>query len=151
MKNQAAATNSYKEGLEMEKNDFLSVVTDVMKVMVSHEDMMASMYRSGMRGEARNIEHMTNEEERLDRFIEGLKEINEISIDDDLMDTLILRYLRNTHYLADIKEEYIDVSSLGNKEINFWKKALLFKPAASSRDNPGDLPSGSSNEVPEAC
>lgn len=135
----------------MEKHNFLTIVTDVMKGMVSHEDMMASMYRSGMRGEARNIEHMTNEEERLDRFIEGLREINEISIDDDMMDALVLRYLRNTHYLADIKEEYIDVTSLGNEEINFWKKALLFKPAASGQDNPGDLPSGSSNEVPEAC
>lgn len=135
----------------MEKHNFLTVVTDVMKGMVSHENMMASMYRSGMRGEARNLELMTNEEERLDSFIEGLGEINEIKIDDDLMDALALRYFRNTYYLADIKEEYIDVSSLGDKEINFWKKAILFKPAAGSENNPGDLPTGSSNEVPEAC
>lgn len=135
----------------MEKHNFLTVVTDVMKGMVSHENMMASMYRSGMRGEARNLELMINEEERLDSFIEGLGEINEIKIDDDLMDALALRYFRNTYYLADLKEEYIDVSSLGDKEINFWKKAILFKPAAGSENNPGDLPTGISNEVPEAC
>lgn len=115
------------KGEHVEKKSFLTAVTEVMKGMISHEMMMASLQRSCMRGEAENLELMRQKEVEVDRLIEGMSAIGMLTIPEDTMDVLVLRYLRNTQFLANIKEDAIDVSELGNNTLNYWKKTMLYK------------------------
>ena len=111
----------------MEKKRFLTAVTEVMKGMVSHETMMASLQRSCMRGEAENLALMSRKEAEVDRLIEEVPTIRMLAIPEDTTDVLVLRYLKNTQFLASIKEDAIDVSELGNDTLNYWKKTMLYK------------------------
>ena len=111
----------------MEKKRFLTEVTEVMKGMISHENMMASLQRSCMRGEEENIELMCRKETEVDRLIKEMPSAGELIVPEDTMDVLVLRYLKNTQFLAGIKEDAIDVSELGNNTLNYWKKTMLYK------------------------
>ena len=111
----------------MEKKRFLTAVTEVMKGMISHENMMASLQRSCMRGEEENLELMRQKETEVDRLIDEMSSIGELNIPENTMDVLVLRYLKNTQFLASIKEDAIDISELGNNTLNYWKKTMLYK------------------------
>ena len=111
----------------MEKAAFLKMVAGVMKGMISREGMMVSLQRSCLRSESENIELMGIQEERLDALIEGMEKVEQLDIPDDAMDALVLRYLRNMDFLAHLEEQYIDVSAIGEGDIAFWKKTMLFK------------------------
>ncbi len=110
----------------MEKAGFLTKVADVMKGMISHENMMASIQRSCMRGEAVNLDLMSAEEKRLDELIAGINDIKELEISENVMDALVLRYLKNTQFLFTIKEDDIDASGLKN-DLHYWKRTMLYK------------------------
>ena len=110
----------------MDKRSFLTKVTEVMKGMISHNDMMASIQRSCMRGDAINLELMNAEEKRLDELIEGVDETKRLCLSEDLIDALVLRYLKNTQFLFTIKEDDIDVSGLKDN-LHYWKKTMLYK------------------------
>lgn len=112
----------------MEKNSFLTIVAGVMKGMISYESMMASIQRSCMRAEAENLSIMRIEEEKVDRLIKSINSVEKLEIPDDVLDALVLRYLRNTQFLASIKEDYIDISGLAD-DLGYWKKTMLFKAA----------------------
>lgn len=111
----------------MEKISFLTRVAEVMKGLISYEDMMASIQRSCMRGEAENLRLMEAEEKNVDSLISGIVDIRELRLPKDIMDVLILRYLKNTQFLANIKETDIDISGLGDEDLAFWKKTMLYK------------------------
>lgn len=111
---------------EMEKTEFLTRVSEVMKSVVSYEGMMESLRRSCLRSEAENLELLNREEERVDSLIERTDGVKEIKATEDTFDALILRYLRNTQFLASIEEEYIDISGLDG-DLAFWKKTMLYK------------------------
>ena len=111
----------------MEKSDFLKTVAGVMKGMISREEMMVSLQRSCLRSESENLELMGIQEEKLDALIEGMETIEQIDIPNDAMDALVLRYLRNMDFLAHLEEQYIDVSAIGEGDLSFWKKTMLFK------------------------
>ncbi len=110
----------------MEKHRFLSIVAEVMKGMVCHDKMMASIQRSCMRGETQNLELVEIEAEGVDRLIEGINEIGELELRDETLDALVLRYLKNTQFLANLEEDEIDVSGL-NDGLQCWKKTMLYK------------------------
>jgi hypothetical protein len=116
-----------RKGEYLEKKRFLTAVAEVMKGMISHENMMASLQRSCMRGEAENLELMHQKETEVDRLIEEMSSIGELKIPEDTMDVLVLRYLKNTQFLACIKEDAIDVSELGNNTLDYWKKTMLYR------------------------
>ena len=97
-----------------------------MKGMVSYENMMASIQRSCMRGEAENLALMSTEEENVNRHISQITQVNELEVAEDILDVLVLRYLKNTQFLASIKEDEIDVSGLV-EDLDYWKKTLLYK------------------------
>jgi len=111
----------------MEKISFLTRVAEAMKGMLSHKNMMASIQRSCMRGEAENLALMSAEEENLDALISGIAVMRELEIPERVVDVLVLRYLRNTQFLASIKEDDIDVSELGGEDLNYWKRTMLYK------------------------
>jgi hypothetical protein len=111
----------------MEKKSFLTKVAEVMKDMISYQNMMASIQRSCMRPEAENLELMRSKEGEVDDLIASITTVKELDIPDTTMDVLALRYLKNTQFLARIKEDDIDVSELDGKDLNFWKKTMLFK------------------------
>ena len=115
------------KGEHVEKKSFLTAVTEVMKGMISHETMMASLQRSCMRGEEENLELMRQKETEVDRLIDEMSSIGELNIPENTMDVLVLRYLKNTQFLASIKEDAIDISELGNNTLNYWKKTMLYK------------------------
>ena len=110
----------------MEKKRFLIFVAEAMKGMISYDTMMAAIQRSCMRGEAENLELMRLQQGRVDELIEGMTAVGELDIPEDVLDVLVLRYLRNTQFLASVKEADIDVSGL-NGDLDYWKKTLLFK------------------------
>jgi hypothetical protein len=112
----------------MEKFSFLKIVAEAMKGMVSYDNMMASIQRLVMKGEEKYLALMEAEEERVDEFVKNAGIIGELDIHEDALDALVLRYLRNTQFLASIKEDDIDVSAIGEGALNYWKKAMLFKP-----------------------
>jgi hypothetical protein len=123
----------------MEKMIFLTKVAEVMKGMISRETMMAAIQRTGMRGEEETRRLMEREEERVDRVIEEISAIEELNLPEEVIDVLVLRYLKNTQFLAKIKEEAIDVSGLDG-ELAFWKKTMLFRcPAATPQDGAGEM------------
>jgi hypothetical protein len=111
----------------MEKKSFLTKVAEVMKGMLSYQNMMASIQRSCMRGETENLALMSAEEENLNTLISGIAVIRELDIPERIMDALVLRYLKNTQFLANIKEDDIDVLELGGEDLSFWKKTMLYK------------------------
>ncbi len=111
----------------MEKKRFLTIVTEVMKGMVSYETMMSAIQRSCMRPEAENLALMEEKDAEIDRVISGITEVRELRIPEDLMDILVLRYLRNTQFLANIPEEEIDTSGIHGGDLGFWKKTMLYK------------------------
>ena len=110
----------------MQKMSFLTKVAEIMKGMISYGDMMTSIQRSCMRPEAENLELMKTEEEVVDKLIEGITSVKELDVSDNVLDELVLRYLKNTQFLASIKEDFIDVSGLED-ELGCWKKAMLYK------------------------
>lgn len=81
-----------------------------------------------MRGHSQNLELLKLEEEKLDMVIEGINSISELGIPENILDALMLRYFMNTQFLANIKEDYIDVSNIEAGGIYYWKKAMLYKP-----------------------
>ncbi len=111
----------------MEKKTFLTRVAEVMKGMLTRENMMASIQRSCWRAEAENLALMSEEEKAVDAVIEKTTAIQEFAVPERIMDALVLRYLRNTQFLAGIKEDEIDVSGLGDEDLNYWKKTMLYK------------------------
>lgn len=111
----------------MEKFAFLTIVAEAMKNVVSYDDMMASIQRSCMRSEAENLDLMKTEEKRVDEFIRSLENIEEIKAPENVLDVIVLRYLRNTQYLAKIRHNDIDVSIIEEGDLNYWKKAMLYK------------------------
>jgi hypothetical protein len=119
----------------MDKISFLTAVAEVMKGMISHETVMAAIQRTGMRGIEETRRLMEREEERVDRVIGEIRAIEQLDLPEEIMDVLVLRYLKNTQFLAKVKEEAIDVSGLDG-ELGFWKKTMLFRcPAVSAEDN----------------
>jgi len=110
----------------MEKKIFLTKVAEVMKGIISYENMMASIQRCCMRGEAENLALMSAEEENADRLVSGITQVSEMDVPEGMLDVLVLRYLRNTQFLARVKEEEIDVSGLA-EYLDYWKKTLLYK------------------------
>jgi len=110
----------------MNKTVFLTKVAEVMKGMISHDDMMAAIQRSCMRGEAENLALMSVEEEKVDMLISGITAVSGLDVPEKIMDVLVLRYLKNTQFLVTIKEDDIDVSGLA-EDLDYWKKALLYK------------------------
>ena len=115
------------KGGEVEKSAFLKMVAGVMKGMISHEGMMVSLQRSCLRSESENLELMGSQEEKVDALIEGMETIEQLDIPIDAMDALVLRYLRNMDFLAHLAEQCIDVSAIGEGDLAFWKKTMLFK------------------------
>ncbi len=111
----------------MHKTGFLTRVAEVMKGMITRENMMVSIQRSCMRGEAENLALMSAEEGNVDTLIEKISVIRGLALPEPTIDALVLRYLRNTQFLADIKEDDIDVSELGEEDLNYWKKTMLYK------------------------
>ncbi|MCL5022756.1 MAG: hypothetical protein M1497_05250 [Nitrospirae bacterium] len=111
----------------MDKISFLTRVAEVMKGMISYDAMMESIKRSCLRGEAKNLDLMGKEEGNVDRLIGGVTTIEEFRVSESVLDGLVLRYLRNTQFLANIKETEIDVSELGDSDLVFWKKTMLYK------------------------
>lgn len=111
----------------MEKKSFLTKVAEVMKGMISHEDMMASIQRSCMRAESENIALMSSEEENVDKLISGVTSISVLDVPETALDVLVLRYLKNMQFLATIKEDNIDVSGLEGGDLSLWKKTMLYK------------------------
>ncbi|HXX58463.1 MAG TPA: hypothetical protein VEI96_10720 [Thermodesulfovibrionales bacterium] len=116
----------------MEKFSFLTSVAEVMKGLISYETMMASIQRSCMRGEESNLDLMRREERQVDGLIEAMTTIERLEVPDDIADVLVLRYLRNTQFLASLKEDYIDVSGLGEAGLQYWKKTMLYKVGVDS-------------------
>jgi hypothetical protein len=110
----------------VKKTVFLTKVAEVMKGMISYESMMASLQRSCMRAEAENIALMSAEEEKVDRLISGIAQVSELVVAEDILDIIVLRYLKNTQFLAKIKEDDIDTSGLA-EDLEYWKKTLLYK------------------------
>lgn len=111
----------------MNKMIFLDAVAEVMKGMVSYDSMMVSLERCGLRSAAENKKILRKNEAHLDKLISDVSCIDWISVSDcDLIDALVLRYLNNMHFLANIKEDIIDTSGLGD-ELGFWKKTMLFR------------------------
>jgi hypothetical protein len=108
------------------KTVFLTKVAEAMKGMISHETMMASIQRSCMRSETENLALMSSEEENANRFISGITQISELEVPENVVDVLVLRYLKNTQFLANIKEDDIDISGLV-EDLDYWKKTLLYK------------------------
>lgn len=115
------------EGRQMEKFRFLTIVSEVMKGIVTRENMLASLQRSCMRSEAENHELMKLQEENADRTIAGIRERGEVPLPEEVLDAMVLRFLRNTQFLAGIPEQAVDLSGLEETDIAYWKKAMLFK------------------------
>ncbi len=111
----------------MDKVSFLTKVAEVMKGMISYETMMDSIRRSCLRGEEENLDLMAKEESEVDKLIGGIAVVEELHIPETALDGLVLRYLRNTQFLANIEEKEIDVSGLGDLDLEFWRKAMLYK------------------------
>lgn len=110
----------------MEKRNFLTVVSEVMKRMITYDMMMTSLQRSCMRPQQENIDLMKQMQDEVDAFISSISTIAMITAPDDLQDVLVLRFLRNTQFLARIKEDRIDVSGLDG-DLAYWKKTMLFR------------------------
>ncbi len=110
----------------MNKTAFLTKVAEVMKAFISYEEMMASLQRCCMRAEAENLALMSAEEERVDRLISGISGIGKLDVPENILDVLVLRYLKNTQFLANVKEDTIDISGLAG-DLDYWKKTLLYK------------------------
>lgn len=111
----------------MEKISFLTRVAEVMKGMISHDTMMAAIQRSCMRGEVENLKLMEREEDRVDRLIVEATAAEILDIPDAMIDIIVLRYLKNTQFLATIEEDDIDVTGLEGGDLSYWKKTLLFR------------------------
>lgn len=116
-----------REDLQMEKKTFLTKVAEVMKGMISRENMMASIQRSCMRGESENLAIMDSEEESVEGLISDATHICVLDVSENTLDALVLRYLKNTQFLAMIKEDDIDVSGLDGSDLGLWKKTMLYK------------------------
>lgn len=111
----------------MEKIKFLLAVTEIMKGMVSHNTMIVSIQRCGMRSAEENKKLLQEREGHLDELVSGVACVDRICFsDDDLTDALVLRYLNNMQFLSDTEEERIDISGLDD-DLSFWKKTMLFK------------------------
>jgi hypothetical protein len=108
------------------KTAFLTKVAEGMKGIISYEEMMASIQRCCMRSEAENVALMNTEEEKVNRLISEITRISELDVPEDILDVLVLRYLKNTQFLANVKEDDIDTSGLA-EDLDYWKKTLLFK------------------------
>lgn len=110
----------------MKKTVFLTKVAEIMKQMISHEQMMASIQRSCMRAEAENLALMGAEEKNVDGLISGIVQPGRLDIPEQVLDVLVLRYLKNTQFLVSVKEEAIDVTGL-SEDLDYWRKTMLFR------------------------
>jgi hypothetical protein len=110
----------------MEKTAFLTKVAEVMKGLMTYDTMMGAINRSCMRPLQENMELMVKEEKAVDELITGVTVIEEIKAPEEVLDVLALRYLKNTQFLARVKEKELDSEGLAD-DLAFWKKTMTFK------------------------
>lgn len=115
----------------MVKKEILDTTADMMKKMVSYDEVEAVTHRSVMRGKEAGTKLMLEEKERVNNLI---KEIS-ASLDyrtildkatEDTLDAFVFRYFQNVKYLSELEAEDIELPDLvPENSYSVWAAVML--------------------------
>ena len=101
----------------MNKKEVLDITADMMKKMVSFEEVDTVTQRSVLRGKEDGIKLMLEEKERVNNLIRDiLASLDHRSVlanvTEDTYDAFVFRYFQNVKYLADLEVNEIELPDM---------------------------------------
>ncbi len=115
----------------MKKREVLDITADMMKKMVSPEEVEAVTQRSAMRGLENGTKLMTEEKERVNKLIKDIlasldyrKVLDKVT--EDTFDAFVFRYFKNVKYLSDLESEVITMPDMVPENFfSVWAAVML--------------------------
>ena len=115
----------------MNKKDALDITAEMMKKMVSFDEVETVTQRSAMRGMENGMKLMVEEKERVNRLIKEIlasldyRTILE-KVTEDTFDAFVFRYFKNVKYLADLETSEIELPDMvPENSFSVWASVML--------------------------
>ncbi len=115
----------------MNKRKVLDITADMMKKMVSFEEVDAVTHRSVMRGKEECIKLVQEEKERVNKLISDIVSALDhrevlTHVSEDTYDAFVFRYFQNVKYLADLEAEVIELPDMvPENSFSVWAAVML--------------------------
>jgi len=115
----------------MNKREVLDITADMMKKMVSYDEVETVTQRSVMRGMENGTKLMLEEKERVNKLINDILSsldyrnvLNKIT--EDTFDAFVFRYFKNVKYLADLEADDIELPDMvPENSFSVWAAVML--------------------------
>jgi hypothetical protein len=115
----------------MNKKEVLDITADMMKKMVSFEEVDAVTQRSVLRGKEEGIKLMIGEKERVNKLIREILASPDhrdvlAQATEDTYDALVFRYFQNVKYLSDLETDDIELPGMvPENSFSVWASVML--------------------------
>lgn len=115
----------------MNKREVLDITADMMKKMVSYEEVDTVTQRSAMRGMENGTMLMIEEKERVNKLINDILSSLDYrtvldKVTEDTFDAFVFRYFQNVKYLADLEAEDIELPDMvPENSFSVWAAVML--------------------------
>jgi hypothetical protein len=115
----------------MKKKEVLDITAEMMKKMVSYDELDAVTQRSAMRGKEDGTKLMAEEKERVNKLIREILasvDYHEIlaRITEDTFDAFVFRYFQNVKYLSDLEATDIELPDMvPENSFSVWAAVML--------------------------
>jgi hypothetical protein len=120
-----------RQVVKMNKKEALDITADLMKKMVSFEEVDAVTQRSLMRGKEDGLKLVLDEKERVNKLIRDILaslDHREVlaSVTEDTYDAFVFRYFQNVKYLADLETDDIELPDMvPENSFSVWAAVML--------------------------
>lgn len=115
----------------MNKMEVLDITAEMMKKMVSLDEVDAVTQRSVMRGMENGTKLMTEEKERVNKLINDIlasvdyREVLD-KVAEDTFDAFVFRYFSNVKYLSDLNADDIELTDMvPENSFSVWAAVML--------------------------
>ncbi|RPI37885.1 MAG: hypothetical protein EHM54_02000 [Nitrospiraceae bacterium] len=115
----------------MNKKEVLDITAEMMKKIVSYDEVDAVTQRSIMRGKEAGTKLMLEEKERVNKLIKDIlssldyREVTD-KITEDTYDAFVFRYFSNVKYLADLETDDIELPDMvPENAFSVWASVML--------------------------
>jgi len=115
----------------MDKREVLDKTADMMKKMVTFEEVDAVTHRSVLRGKEEGIKLVQEEKDRVNSLIrEILASLDHREVlshvSEDTYDAFVFRYFQNVKYLADLEADDIELPDMvPENSFSVWAAVML--------------------------
>ena len=115
----------------MKKREVLDITAEMMKKMVSYDEVDEVTQRSAMRGMENGTKLMIEEKERVNKLVRDVlvsldyrKVLDKVA--EDTFDAFVFRYFKNVRYLAELEADEIELPDMvPENSYSVWAAVML--------------------------